>query len=83
MTQADLQSAPFDHLGTPPEIIGWHGKNRTSNLRFWRPLLCLVELRTNSNGNAPRGNRGVDTGGLYGNRTRDHILDREVLYQLS
>ena len=27
MTQADLQSAPFDHLGTPPEIIGWHGKN--------------------------------------------------------
>jgi hypothetical protein len=28
-------------------------------------------------------NPGMDTGGLYGNRTRDHILDREVLYQLS
>lgn len=26
---------------------------------------------------------GGDTGGLYGSRTRDHILDREVLYQLS
>lgn len=26
---------------------------------------------------------GINSGGLYGNRTRDHILDREVLYQLS
>ena len=30
-----------------------------------------------------RGHPGVNTGGLYGNRTRDNILDREVLYQLS
>jgi hypothetical protein len=81
LAQADLQSAPFGLLGTPPEIIGWRGKNRTSNLRFWRPLLCLLELRTNEK--STRRHPGVQTGGLYGNRTRDLILDREVLYQLS
>jgi hypothetical protein len=82
--QADLQSAPFGLLGTPPEIIGWHGKNRTSNLRFWRPLLCLVELRTIRKEQEERpGHPGMKSGGLYGNRTHDNILDREVLYQLS
>ena len=40
---ADLQSAPFSHSGTPPlKTSGADNRNRTYNLRFTKPLLCLL-----------------------------------------
>ena len=40
---ADLQSAPFSHSGTPPlKSSGADNRNRTYNLRFTKPLLCLL-----------------------------------------
>ena len=40
---ADLQSAPFSHSGTPPlKPSGADNRNRTYNLRFTKPLLCLL-----------------------------------------
>ena len=40
---ADLQSAPFSHSGTSPlKSSGADNRNRTYNLRFTKPLLCLL-----------------------------------------
>jgi hypothetical protein len=52
-------------------MSGAASRHRTSDAWVFGPSLYQLSYR------------GKNCGGLYGDRTRDHILDREVLYLLS